>query len=241
MGQHRALGLRGRPGRVEQLDEVAVTDALLLVNCTRPSVAHVSTSPPAASAAPSCSVPSDSPPSRPPTASTGRPAMGRRTRSAAPMRQQVDELVAAGVEVDRHVDEPRPRAAEVQEQVGVGVLAERGDAVTWSQAQRQQRAPRPARRRDRARRRSSERSANVSASLIRRGGAALRSSTRPTVLANGGHGRRRTRAAVQTEAYSGIRPACHSLARCPSRCRSIRSRRPAASGAGTGAARRSRR
>jgi hypothetical protein len=63
------------------------------------------------------------------------------------LRQQVDQLIAAGVEVDRHVHEPRLRAAEVQQHVCVGVVAERGDAVARSKPSRQQRrrdAPRSA-------------------------------------------------------------------------------------------------
>ena len=54
------------------------------------------------------------------------------------LRQQVGQLVAARVEVDRDVHQAGARAPEEEQQVGVGVLAERRDAVARLEPERDQ-------------------------------------------------------------------------------------------------------
>jgi hypothetical protein len=132
-GEYRALGPRGRARGVEELDEVVVADAVLRVLgrgvVERPGqdvVAQRAAVQLAKAVLDRLDV-------------HGQRGVDERGRGLG-LREQVGELVAAGVEVDRHVDEAGAGAAQVEQQVGVGVLAERGHAVAVREPEAEQRS-----------------------------------------------------------------------------------------------------
>jgi len=139
MGQHRPLRLGGRARRVQQLHQVGVPHAVLLVDRARrvgrPSQ-HVRAVIAGVAVAQRPEARAAEPPGDRVDVLDQRRIDERRPRLG--LRQQVGELVVAGVEVDRDVHEPGLRAAEVQQHVGIRVAPERRDPIAARKPSRQQ-------------------------------------------------------------------------------------------------------